>query len=74
MLTSPVRFARADSIVETYRRTLRPPRIHNCNYTTLKDYADNNKNNIDDDVDDAADAAVDKDAGYDACTSCSPRR
>jgi len=35
----------------------------------LKDYVDNNKNNIDDDVDDAADAVVDKDVGYDACTS-----
>lgn len=34
----------------------------------LKDNADNNKSNIDDDVDDA-DAVVDKDAGYDACTS-----
>lgn len=36
----------------------------------LKDYVDNNKNNIDDDVDDAADAVVAyKDVGYDACTS-----
>lgn len=65
-----MRFAKADSIVETCRRTLRPLRIHNCNCTMLKDYADNNKSNIDDDVDDAAaDAVVDKDAGYDACTS-----
>lgn len=66
---SPVRFARADSIVGIYRRTLRPLHIHNCNCTMLKDYVDNNKNNIDDDVDDAADAVVDKDVGYDACTS-----
>lgn len=62
-----VRFAWADSIVGTYRRTLRPLGIHNC--TMLKDYADNNKNNVDDDVDDAADADFDKDAGYDACIS-----
>lgn len=68
---SLVRFAWADSIVGTYRRTLRPLGIHNCNCTMLKDYADNNKNNIDDNVDDAADADADfdKDAGYDACTS-----
>lgn len=65
-----MRFVRVDSIVGTYRRTLRPLRIHNCNCTMLKDYADNNKNSIDDDVDDAPDAvAVDKDVGYDACTS-----
>lgn len=64
-----MRFAWADSIVGTYRRTLRPLDIRNCNCTMLKDYVDNNKNNIDDDVDDAADAVVDKDAGYDACTS-----
>lgn len=72
-----MRFARADSIVGTYHRPLRPPRIHNCNCTMLKDYADNNKNNIDVDVDvddAAADAVADKDAGYDACTSESPRR
>jgi len=38
----------------------------------LKDYADNNKSNIDNDVDDAdadADVVVDKYVGYDACTS-----
>lgn len=64
---SPVRFARADNIVGIYRRTLHLLHIRNCNCTMLKDYADNNKNNIDDDIDDAAD--VDKDAGYDACTS-----